>query len=119
MLPSGVIHNPENRDSILADVYMVDGGLKYDFRDCLLRQDKTYVNEAIKVIREICEDVNSTCKVVKEGNSLIVYASNPNYSSKWGKLKMILFYAYRSLKRAIGMQKQAGDPRRRQPKCII
>lgn len=114
MKPNSVIHNPEDKNDILAKVYVLEDGLKYDFHDCLLRDDLEYVKEAIKDIRDICADVNSTCKVVTEGNSLEVFAYNPNYKSKRGKVKMLLLYAYRSLKRVLGLEKRLRCPKTRE-----
>lgn len=74
-------------------------GLKYGFCGCLLREAMSLAVKTIKDLCGICEGASSTCKLFRQGNSLVLYASNPNFESKWDALKMLLPYEFTSLKR--------------------
>lgn len=83
MRPTSVILKfRKNRADVIAECYVLGSGLKYDFCGCLLREDMSLAVKTIKDLCGICEGISGTCKLFCQGNSLVLYASNPNFESK-------------------------------------
>ena len=83
MRPTSVIlKSGKNRAGVIAECCVLGSGLKYNFCGCLLREDMSLAVKTIKDLCGICEGISSTCKLFRQGNSLELYASNPNFESK-------------------------------------